>query len=87
MSMMMRSETDAEHEIAARLIAELLRKDQIDYDHIIGDERSGEKYRVTIKRVKKSEIPDKLPEHRTFIVVGPAGETCRCCKGSGREEG
>lgn len=83
--MMTRNETAVEHEIAARLIAELLRKEELDYDHIIGDESSDEKYRVTIRRIKKADIPEKLPEHRTFIVVGPAGDICRCCQGSGRE--
>lgn len=86
MPKLVRAPESREDDIAARLIAEVLKTPTRAYDRVIIDAQTKKKYRVKVDELGE-RTPLHLPEHKTFITLGPTGSPCRCCSGSGREDG
>ncbi|MCQ8181129.1 hypothetical protein NP603_08415 [Methylomonas sp. SURF-1] len=75
--------------IVDRLIQELIKeKSPLPFRHYVYDENTGVRYEVIVNKVAQKPLQfneSRLSKSMTYdAVLGPKGQPCGCCNGSGK---
>lgn len=69
--------------IVERFVREVISEDTLPYTSYIFDESTNHRYEVTVKQVLQKNV-SIANESSVNTVLGPAGQKCSCCNGTGR---